>query len=199
MTNSVSGQHNVPLTDELLLQRLRSPLEGERAFNQIFDRYNKQLYRISYSILQDEELSKDLVQDVFIDLWNRRDTSAIRNLSAYLLRAIKFQVLKQLRDGKIHDRHLKMMQRIQFVNQTEETINFNEMERLLREGVDQLPPKCREVFVLSRMENLSIKEISLRLNISSKTVEGQITKALSRLRTRLDNTVLLIMAFLQIF
>lgn len=178
-------------TDEALLNMLRSNLQQEWAFEMIFNRYHARLFRIAMGVLHDENLAKDLVQDIFIDLWNRRHASNIKELSAYLLTAIKFQVLKQLRNGKLHERHLKIMQRVQFVNQTEESINFQELEKMLHESIDQLPPRCKEVFFLSRFENLSNKEISDRLKISTKTVEGQITKALSFLRANIDGTMLI--------
>jgi RNA polymerase sigma-70 factor (ECF subfamily) len=90
-----------------------------------------------------------------------------------------------------------LVQNIQFVNQTEELINFTELDNSLKTELEQLPPRCKQVFELSRFENLSHKEIAGRLGITTKTVEVQIHKALVVLRNRLDKTLILIgIAFL---
>lgn len=175
------------LTDEALVTGLS--LEDGNALKIIFERYHNRLYRIAAGVLRDRALAKDLVQDVFVDLWNRRHASQIRNLNNYLTRAIKFQVLKQLRDGKLLDEHVRLAEQIRFANQTEEALNGQELQILLEKAVDQLPPRCRQVFVLSRFENLSHKEIASRMGISAKTVEVQIGKALVFLREHLDKAI----------
>jgi len=190
-----SERTNFNSSDEALLEMLRSDSNHESALKSIFERYNVRMFNLAFGVLRDEELAKDLVQDIFIDLWNRRHTSNIRGLSHYLLRAIKFQVLKQLRNGKLRGRHLQILQRIEFVNQTEESLDVGELEKLLHENLNLLPPRCREVFFLSRFDDLSNKEISDRLKISVKTVEGQITKALAFLRTSFDKTIFFLVIF----
>lgn len=173
-------------SDEALLELLRS--EHEWALKEIFDRYNIRLFRLAAGVLNDDDQAKDLVQEVFIDLWHRRHTSNIQVLSHYLSRAIKFQVLKHLRNGKLQDRHVKLAQKVQFANQTEDMLNFQELEIQLQKAIESLPPRCREVFFLSRYQSLSHKEISARLKISPKTVEAQISKALSILHSKLEGT-----------
>ncbi len=191
-----TNQHH---TDEALIEMLCSGCHQEEALEHIFQRYHLRLFRITNNVLQDEDLSKDLVQDILIDLWNRRADSQIKTLSAYLLRAAKFQILKHLRNGKLREKHLKTMETIQFVNQTEDSVNFAELERVLNDSVEQLPPRCREVFVLSRFENMTNKEISEKLKISPKTVEVQITKALSFLRTQMNGSVFTLSMLLTFF
>ena len=177
------------LSDGALVEMLA--LGHDWALKEIFVRYNSRLFRQATGVLQDDDLAKDVVQNVFIDLWNRRESSQIQVLSHYLIRAIKFQVLKQIRNGKMRDDQLKLMADIQFVNQTAESIDCQELEDLLQSAVSELSPRCREVFELSRYENLSHKEISGRLNISTKTVEAQMTKALSSLRKKLQKFIVL--------
>lgn len=175
-------------TDEALIEMLR--LDHGWALKEIFNKYHVQLFSLAQGVLRDEASAKDIVQEIFIDLWNRRHNSDIRVLSHYLTRAVRFQVLKNIRDSKNRDRHIEVLENIQFVNQTEEGINADELESSLTEAVDQLPPRCKEVFVLSRYENLTHKEISSRLKISPKTIEVQITKALAHLRSFIDKTVI---------
>lgn len=187
MTFSTSQNSENAYPDEALVAMLRD--NQEWALKEVFNRHHLRLYRFATSILHDNEPAKDIVQDVFIDLWNRRHTSQIRQLSGYLLRAVKFQVLNHLRNGKLREHHLKVVQQVEFANQTEEAINFKETEHALKESLNQLPPRCRQVFFLSRFEYLSNKEISKRLNISNKTVEVQITKALAFLRAALGKSI----------
>lgn len=171
--------------------------DDQSALNEIFNRFHVKLFRLAVGVLRDEEVAKDVVQDIFVDLWNRRHTSDIQILCNYLTRAVKFQTLKHLRNGKVREHHLKLIQKIQFVNQTEELVNFTELDRFLKMELEQLPPRCKQVFELSRFENLSHKEIAGKLGITSKTVEVQIHKALTVLRRRLDKTLILIgIAFL---
>lgn len=173
------------VSDEVLVEMLRA--DHAWALKEIFNRYHLRLFRSAAGVLKDDDQAKDLVQDVFIDLWNRRGTSDIRILSHYLFRAIKFQVLNHLRNGKLQDHHLKLAQKVQFANQTEEMLNFEQLEVQLQKAIELLPSRCREVFFLSRYQSLSHKEISTQLNISPKTVEAQITKALSILRSKLED------------
>jgi RNA polymerase sigma-70 factor (ECF subfamily) len=182
------------LTDEALIQLLQSDDEG--ALKEIFNRFNARLYQLAVGVLRDEDLAKDIVQEVFIDLWNRRHTSNIQTLQNYLVKAIKFQALKQLRNGKLREHHLKLVGNILFVNQTEESIRFEELDHSLKVALAQLPPRCKKVFELSRYENLSHKEIAGKLGITAKTVEVQIHKALILLRKRLDKIVAIILAVL---
>ena len=191
-----SARHERSQTsDEVLLAMLRS--EQEWALKEIFDRYHMRLFRIAAGVLNNDEQAKDFVQDVFIDLWDRRHTSNIQVLSHYLSRAIKFQVLNHLRNGKLRDHHLKQAQKVQFVNQTEDMLNFQECEIQLQNAISLLPPRCREVFLLSRYQCMSHKDISVHLKISPKTVEVQIGKALSILRAKLEGIVLSLAVFIQ--
>lgn len=176
-------------SDEVLVKMLQT--NNELALQEIFERYHSRLFRLASAVLHDDYLAEDLVQDVFIDFWSRRHTSDVHLLSNYLHKAIKFQVLKKLRDGKVRDHHLNMIQNIQFANQTEEQLDFEELKFRLKQVLDELPPRCKEIFILSRFEQLSHKEISLRLNISTSTIEFQINKALSYLRHRLDKIIFL--------
>ncbi len=173
-------------------------LRGDHAcaLKEIFNRFQTRLFRMAFGVLEDEALAKDIVQEVFIDLWNRRHTTDIQNLQSYLPAAIKYQTLNQLRNGKLREHHLKLIQNIQFVNQTEESINVEELDASLRIALDQLPARCKEVFELSRFENLTHKQIAGKLGITAKTVEVQIHKALSVLRKRLDKTIVIMFGYL---
>ena len=139
----------------------------------------------------DTELAKDMVQDVFIDLWNRRDSPSIQMLQPYLVSAVRTKALMGLRNGRLKAHHLAMMERIQFINQTEDAINVQELNQSLQLALSELAPRCKEVFELSRFENLTHKQIAGRLGITPKTVEVQIHKALTLLRKKLDKAIVI--------
>ncbi|MEJ1242030.1 RNA polymerase sigma-70 factor [Chryseolinea sp. T2] len=180
---------NSALSDEALLLMLRSGHTS--ALHEIFNRYHGRLYKTVMGVLMDGELAKDIVQEIFIDLWNRRESADIQLLQPYLISAVRLKALSGLRKGKVKAQHLAMMERIQFVNQTEDAINVQELNHSLRLVLSQLSPRCKEVFELSRFENLTHKQIAGRLGITPKTVEVQIHKALTLLRKKLDKAIII--------
>lgn len=161
------------------------------ALHEIFVRYHARLYRTVTGLLSDAELAKDIVQEIFIDLWNRRGSADIQVLQPYLIAAVRFKALARLRNGRVQAHHLALMERIQFVNQTEDAINVKELNQSLQAALSELSPRCKEVFELSRFENLTHKQIAGRLGITPKTVEVQIHKALTLLRKKLDKAVVI--------
>lgn len=182
------------LTDEALVSLLRT---GQTlALREIFVRYHGRLFRTVMGLLRDDDQAKDIVQEIFIDLWNRRESVQIQTLQAYLVTAVRFKSLAGLRNGRVRSHHLALLDNIQFVNQTEDAINVQELNHSLREALAQLSPRCKEVFELSRFENLTHKEIAGRLGITPKTVEVQIHKALTLLRKKLDKAVVLLLTTL---
>lgn len=159
------------------------------ALREIFMRYHARLHRTVMGLLQDQDQANDVVQEIFIDLWDRRESADIQSLQSYLVRAVRFNSLARLRNGRVRAHHLTLLENIQFVNQTEEAINVQELNQSLKNALSELSPRCKEVFELSRFENLSHKEISGRLGITPKTVEVQIHKALALLRKKIDKAV----------
>jgi len=161
-------------------------------------RYHAPLHRTVFGLLQDHDQANDVVQEVFIDLWNRRETAEIQMLRPYLNSAVRFRSLARLRNGRVQAHHLALIENIQFVNQTEDAINEQELNQSLQDALSELSPRCREIFTLSRFENLSHKQISVRLGITPKTVEVHIHKALILLRKKLDKAIIIIVALLAI-
>ncbi|HYG17850.1 MAG TPA: RNA polymerase sigma-70 factor [Ohtaekwangia sp.] len=183
--------YSVHYTDTELLKLFK---DGDlKAFNTMFDRYWSSLYNVAFRILEDRQLSKDVVQEVFISFYEKAATVKVSNLHGYLYQAVKYQCFMQLRAGKISDKHLQRLQQVMVTNAIEDDLQAEELQRVLNESLATLPPKCREVFYLSRYESLSNKKIAEKLNISHKTVENQITKALKVLRTSVDKLAMLIL------
>lgn len=181
-------------SDQELWQRTRSG--NKAAFDEIYERHWSTLMITAYNVLGEKEVCRDIIHDVFTDLWIRKETLSISSLQSYLKVAVRNLVFKHLRRGYVRKKHLKSMENILFVNKTEQMVNFNQAKELYEESVAKLPERCREVFLLSRVENLSGKEIAARLDISPKTVENHITKALKHLRDHMGELISLLVIFI---
>jgi RNA polymerase sigma-70 factor (family 1) len=178
-------------SDEQLLQQLKE--SSTLAFNEIYNRYWARLYYAAFEMLKDKAAAGDSTQDIFISLWLRREQIEIQNLSSYLYGAVKRKALQHIRNGKVAQHHLDRITGIKFANETEEMLNETELKNSLTKGLSQLPEKCKEIFELSRFEDLSHHEIGERLNISTKTVANQINKAIKHLRTSFGDLISLLL------
>lgn len=177
---------NIFETDKILLDRLRAG--DEQALDQLFTSWHGYLYTIAYSMLRDTDMAKDAVQEVFIRFWQKRETIEISStLKGYLQRAIVNQCLAVLRQKKNHtspdEQQLRMTDP---TPSAAEQLHADSLEQLVHAAIDRLPEQCRIIFRLSRFEELSYREIAEHLDLSPKTVENQIGKALRILREELS-------------
>jgi RNA polymerase sigma-70 factor (family 1) len=178
-------------TDTELLNSLH---DGDQdAFSALYNRYWLKLFLVSRQILEDDDLAKDVVQEAFVSFYLKiTGDGNITNVNAYLYQAVKFQCFMHLRSGRISERHLQRINQVQASNVVEEEYEAQELQRLLENKIASLPERCREVFVLSRTESLTNQKIAERLNISTKTVEQQITKALKLIRGSIEKLAVLV-------
>lgn len=178
-------------SDKELVELLR---EGsEHSFNAIYNKYASRLYHAAYNLLRNKQVCEDLVQELFVGLWFKRDSLEILDLRPYLYRSIINKSLMVLRDGKV-TLDLDVIDMLVDEYATDGRILDKEMQKNIDREISALPEKCREVFILSRKEQLSHKEIASYLNISVKTVENHLTRALKSLRASLGD--FLFLAFL---
>lgn len=148
------------------------------------------LYIYAYNILQDKKVCEDIIQDIYLKLWrNREKLQEIDNLSGYLFQATRFQIYRRFRDKKVVLLDITSFNNLLHNNTTEEILNKCETETHINKCIEKLPLRCKEIFKLSRNENLAHKEIAKKLDISTQTVKNQISKALSQLRTNLEEVV----------
>lgn len=185
-------------TDQTLLTLLK---QGDKdAYTVIYDRYKNLLYNHAYKKLGDPEEVKDVLQELFTNLWNKRvDIPVAMNLSGYLYTGIRNRILNLLSHKEVENKYLTSIQ--QYTQEgdysTDLVIREKEMADLIQKEIDQLPPKMREVFLLSRKENLSHHEIAEQLSISEQTVAKQVTNALRILRVRLGSFFFLLLLLLR--
>lgn len=140
-------------------------------------------------MLNNQDYASDAVQEVFTGIWNKREQIDLTtSLNAYLYRAVRNTVLNMIRKGKLEGDYKQQLVRIYDNGEfnTDEQINYNELRNLIEKEVQLLPKKMRQVFELSRNENLSHGEIAALLDISDTTVKKQISRAIHILRRKLN-------------
>lgn len=180
-------------SDRDLLERMKG--DDVQAFEQIYRKYAPSLFHAAFNILKDTQVCEDLIQDLFISLWVKRDGLAIISLKSYLFRATKNNVLMYIRSHHVQLDISELEVLCSHVSSSDLLLT-NELQDSLNQSLDQLPEKCRKIFEMSRFRQLSHKEIATELNISVKTVENQIGIALKRLKILLKDFTYLIILFL---
>lgn len=175
------------MTDTELMDLLKT--DGEKAIEFLFREHYDYLCRAVYRVLPKADIVEDLVQDVFFELWKKHDTIEINiSFRAYLRRAAVNKTLNYIRNQRLKIVDTEHAPELHSgITEAEELLKAAELQARIDDAIDELPERCRMVFVLSRFEEKSYKEIAEELDISIKTVENQISKALKSLRIALDS------------
>ena len=172
------------MKDELILSLFET--EPQKALGLLFDKYFDYLSREVNFILRNEGETEDVVQDLFMELWKKQQHLKNVNISLkyYLKRAAVNRALNKIKKRRFHEEVDEQLEAVRSVKQPNLS-EIDDLEKKIKYGIDSLPPRCHIIFVLSRYENKSYKEIAQDLDISIKTVENQISKALKILREKL--------------
>lgn len=181
-------------SDEVLVTLLRQDDEG--AFTEIYCRYWKPLLHTAHAILQDKEIVRDIVQTIFITFWQRRKEVQVDNLAAYLQQAARFSVFKAIRQQEKNKDFYSRLAQVTSSIIADDRLLFREQQELLRTLLGSLPDDCREVFRLSREENMTYKQIAGMLGVSEKTVEKKISRSLRHIRSGLVRSLFVVVALL---
>lgn len=174
------------MTDRDLLEQLQRG--SHAAFDTIFRSWYARLVGVAETLLGDRAAAEEAAQDVMVELWRRHDSIRIETaLGAYLFRAVRNRALNQLRQQQTRHRAEPVLAVASPPPASADSrAAARELQLALHEALDTLPPRCREIFELSRVEGLRYAEIADRLGISVKTVEAQMGKALRLLREHLS-------------
>lgn len=169
------------MDDMFLLQLIKNG--DKQAFKYVFDTYFTALCRFMYLYLGDTQEAEDIASDIFASVWENRKKLEIRlTFKAYLFQAAKNRCLNAIRDRKatvsLDDINGQDTPQVSITD----SLETEELKNLIQEAILSLPEKCREVFLQSRTKNLTNQEIAESMDISVKTVEAQITKALKQIR-----------------
>jgi RNA polymerase sigma-70 factor (ECF subfamily) len=153
-----------------------------RQFQVVFNACYNSLCNYAFTFVKDKDTSEDIVQDIFMKIWaGRRDLIMEDSVRYYLFTAVRNNCITHLRQQKNTGTREWNEEEIRDQPAPEQE-DGKDYRLLLQKGIDHLPPKCREVFLLSRFSNMTYKQIAASLNISVKTVENQLGKALKSLR-----------------
>lgn len=157
------------------------------AFNQIFDKYYAVLCNFCCKYISDMDMARSLVQQVYVDLWIKRESLNIsKSIKPYLYNSVRNKSIDYLRQQKNNAQITPDIENI-LATPFKNLIQQAEINERINISINQLPEKCREIFVLCRFEGLKYKQVAKRLNISVKTVEMQMGIALKKLRRALSD------------
>lgn len=163
--------------------------EKKKAFETAFVHYFKSLHGYAFVILRDHVLAEEIVQEVFLNIWRKREHLEIRSsFKSYLYKCVYNECMDLLSHKK--DKIVQALDEGDNEAGRDETTiatSHRELERRLHSAIIELPKKCRVIFQMSRFEDLTYKEIANQLNLSVKTVEAQMAKALKVLRKKLGD------------
>ncbi len=173
------------LTDKELWTEISS--DNSRAFVVLYNRYWKKVYKTSSYYLKDKTAAEEITHDVFVVLWERRKFLKIENFQNYLHATTRYHVFKHLKAAKINcieyiNEYQEHHEQAEY-NLADEKIYYEDLESELAQILTGLPGRCREIFWLSRIKQLTNDEITVELGISKRTVENQLTHALKHLRS----------------
>ena len=162
-------------------------------YENLFHAHYESLTRYAFSMMKNQDEAEDVVQRLFVKIWEKRNDLDVQDSRAYLFRATYNTCLNEIKRLKRENaRYSDGITEVSSSDAANHRVLESELEKQLDSAMEKLPEKCREVFRLSRFEELSYKEISDRLDISVKTVENHIAKALRIMRTELSEYLPLI-------
>jgi RNA polymerase sigma-70 factor (family 1) len=172
-------------TDESLLSLVA---DGDKqAFTMLYRRYWQSLFTTAAKALRSKTDAADLVQDIFLSIWNRRhELDVTGSLAAYLQTSVRYKVIKYVEKNITRRDYLSLLTDMLVHYQppdAESQLQIKELQSVIQSAVDQMPHKMREVYQLSRQHHLSHKEIADRLGISDETVKKHIQHALQNIKT----------------
>lgn len=182
------------LTDDQLIQLLKK--DSRAAFTEIYHRYGRDLaaYAAAGSRLGDSDAAGDVLHDVYTWLWEERQHFKINNnLKAYLFRAVRNQVIDHIRKNKTRQQYADLLQELaeRYAESPLQQLKAKDLSRIVTVSLQKLSPRVRQVYELSRNEQLTIREIALQLNVSEQTVKNQLTTALNHLRKTVPTSLMI--------
>ena len=181
------------LTDEQLIIFLKK--DDQRAFAEIYNRYAESLAGFAASKLYSLDDARDIIHDLFVKLWENRDQVYITSsLKSYLFSIVRHRIIDKIRKNITREEYASMVQSliVPSHDSADKQVEAQELQQSIEKSLNQLPPRVREIYKLSRDEGLSNHEIAEKLNLSEQTVKNQLSAALKHLRGSLSNSSIFI-------
>ncbi|WP_196889081.1 RNA polymerase sigma-70 factor [Aureivirga sp. CE67] len=172
-------------------------LEGDiKSYELLFKRHYLELCLFANKYVNCSETAEEIVQDLFCKVWEKRKTLNIKTcMKSYLYGAVKLNCLSYLRDQEIRSKHLKDIKNNIDTTLYSDELEENELKEKIYLAIRQLPEQRRKIFELSRFENLKYREIAEKMDLSPKTIENQMSKALKFMRANLKDYLRLILLY----
>ena len=171
--------------EKLLIRELQR--DNAKAFEELYYRYHARLYNFCYRIIRNAQEAEDLVQNVFIAIWeNREKLDENKSFSGFVFRIARNKVLNKIKQNltrQVYQGYLLDNEQVQ--NDLRTDIESRELMELIRKGIDSLPERTKNIFLLSRNEGLTYQEIASRLEISENVVDHEIRKSLQHIKEKL--------------
>lgn len=167
--------------------------QGDKtAFDKIFNDYWEFVYLSAYKRLKDEDAAKDIAQDLFISLWERRETLEIENLSAWFYTSVRFKVINHFKSENTDQRYHHQLGKLMDDHYIFHAMDKQDTEVVFNYVMRDLPDRMRQIYEMSRKQEKTIDEIAAELQISSQTVKNQLSAALKIVRKKLNHPSFLI-------
>ncbi|MEQ6120020.1 RNA polymerase sigma-70 factor [Reichenbachiella sp. MALMAid0571] len=163
--------------------------DDHQAFKELFDRYHSWLFTVAYTIIQSNEDAEEIIEDVFVKIWEIRDRyDEINNFETYLYTVTKNRCYDKHRGRtKLHQVEINDdLAELDFMESPEDTYLYQELNSKIIESVGKLPPKCKEVYLLIRETGSSYKDAAQQLSVSPKTIESQMRIAIKKIAYDID-------------
>lgn len=174
-------------TDEELLGEIRNG--NKEAYAELFNRYWEKAFNHVFYRVQDTAVTEEIVQEIFIKFWDKREDLSINSFPAYLHTCVKHKCLNYIEGKIIREKHWSHYKKFLPTSDdsTSKTIDLNDLQEALDRGLDSIPEKTKLVFTLNRFEGKTIKEIALHMNLSEKTIEYHLSRSIRELRLYLKD------------
>lgn len=175
------------LPDTALLERMQVA-DDKAAFDELYHRHWQRLFEAAWLLLGEEADAKDCLQEVFVAFWHKRKELSIRlSVDAYLFGALKYRVLNLFRSRNNYQKHLDLLAAIppQHLQAADEHLAIQEIQTIVHHTIAAMPEKMREIYLLSRQQQLRIADMAAQLGLSEQTVKNQLSSALKRLKEKL--------------
>lgn len=176
-------EHWVNDKDEVFIKGLRR--RDNRVFGSLFEKYHASMFRFAETFVFRAEVAEDIVQEVFIKLWEKPDIHIERSLKSYLFLMVRNRCIDYIRTLQVEDKRMKKLIEAQILSDTTD-VEFDETtSEIIKRTINELPEQCRQVYQLSIYDSLKYNDIALQLNISVSAVKVQMFRARKYLRENL--------------
>ncbi|KKN10198.1 hypothetical protein LCGC14_1038960 [marine sediment metagenome] len=185
MTKLLKMAYTKSNSDDLLFEEVRNG--NQKVFRKLFDMHWESMFCLAKSILIEEHIAKDVVQDFWLNLWIKRKSLNIKNFEAYIYKSVKYGCFKYLRDNKFNVLQISTVRSLEFAvgSDIENQHSLDETRHIIENSLNPLSPRCKKIFKMSRFEAFSNEEIASELGISKRSVENQLSLALKSIRLKL--------------